>query len=176
KMLEELGARVERAALSPLEEWTDCGLTIQTYEQYQVHAEWLRTRAQHYSAMAREKLLAGKEIALDKVQAAERRREALRAEFNALMQSYDALVTLSSSQLPCEVDDIEAVRRTYSSQARMPFNVTGTPCISIPTGFTRDGLPTAIQIAGRANDEATVYRIAKAYEDATRWGARHPDL
>ena len=176
KQLRALGARVEPAQLSPLEEWTVCGLTIQTYEQYQVHAEWLKTRPQDYSDMAREKLLAGKHIALAELQAAERKREMLRAEFTAVMKNYDALVTLSSFQLPCAVDDMEAVKRTYSSQGRMPFNLTGTPCMSLPTGFTPGGLPTAIQVAGKWGDEPTIYRVARAYEQATHWSERRPPL
>jgi len=55
-----------------------------------------------------------------------------------------------------------------------PFNVTGTPAISVPTGFTSTGLPLAMQIAGRAFAEPMVYRIAQAYCDATRFGERRP--
>jgi Asp-tRNA(Asn)/Glu-tRNA(Gln) amidotransferase A subunit family amidase len=58
----------------------------------------------------------------------------------------------------------------------MPFNVTGTPALSVPTGFTDDGLPLGMQIVGRANDEAMVYRVAYAYEQVTRWSERHPTL
>lgn len=176
KTFKELGARVEPAQLSPLKDWTECGRLVQTWEQYQVHAEWLETKPQDYSEVAREKLLEGKKLALQDVQAAQRRRESLRAEFGALMKNYDALVTLSSFQLPCEVDDMAAVKRTYSSQGRIPFNLTGTPCASIPTGFTPEGLPTAMQVAGAWNGEAMIYRISKAYEQATRWGERHPQL
>jgi aspartyl-tRNA(Asn)/glutamyl-tRNA(Gln) amidotransferase subunit A len=174
KVLRGLGARVEPVKLSPLKDWTECGRLIQTWEQYNVHAEWLKTRPQDYSAFAREKLLEGSELKLEDVQAAGRRRESLRAELAETMKAWDVLVTLSSFQLPCEVDDEAAVRRTYSSQGRIPFNLTGTPCISLPTGFTPVGLPTAMQIAGKMNDEAMIYRVSKAYEDATRWGERHP--
>ena len=55
-----------------------------------------------------------------------------------------------------------------------PFNVTGTPAISVPTGFTSTGLPLAMQIAGRAFAEPMVYRIAQAYCDATQFGERRP--
>jgi Asp-tRNA(Asn)/Glu-tRNA(Gln) amidotransferase A subunit family amidase len=44
----------------------------------------------------------------------------------------------------------------------------------VPTGFTADGLPLGMQLAGKANDEALVYRIAAAYAEATRWSERHP--
>ena len=56
----------------------------------------------------------------------------------------------------------------------MPFNVTGTPAISVPTGFTAAGLPLGMQIVGRAFAEPMVYRVAQAYCDATRFGERRP--
>jgi aspartyl-tRNA(Asn)/glutamyl-tRNA(Gln) amidotransferase subunit A len=58
----------------------------------------------------------------------------------------------------------------------MPFNVTGTPAISVPTGFTAAGLPLAMQIVGRIFAEPMVYRVAQAYCDATRFGERRPPV
>ena len=43
-----------------------------------------------------------------------------------------------------------------------PFNITGQPAISVPSGFDRDGLPLAFQIAGRWREDATVLRVAQA--------------
>jgi len=48
----------------------------------------------------------------------------------------------------------------------MPFNVTGTPAIAVPTGLSASGLPLGMQIAGKAFDEAMVYRVAAAYCEA----------
>jgi aspartyl-tRNA(Asn)/glutamyl-tRNA(Gln) amidotransferase subunit A len=50
------------------------------------------------------------------------------------------------------------------------------PAIALPMGFSREGLPLSLQIAGRPFDEETVYAIAHAYEQATPWHTRHPDL
>jgi aspartyl-tRNA(Asn)/glutamyl-tRNA(Gln) amidotransferase subunit A len=76
--------------------------------------------------------------------------------------------------MPCRIDDDEAIAKTYERQARMPFNVTGTPAIAVPTGFTAAGLPTAMQIVGRAFAEPMVYRVAQAYCEATPWWKHHP--
>jgi Asp-tRNA(Asn)/Glu-tRNA(Gln) amidotransferase A subunit family amidase len=51
----------------------------------------------------------------------------------------------------------------------MPFNALGLPAISVPCGITAAGLPIGLQIAGHAFDEATVLRVAAAYEAATDW-------
>src|SRR5262249_45979498 len=97
-------------------------------------------------------------------------------EYRAMLCEVDALITLSSYDLPCRIDDDEAIARTYERQCRMPFNVAGAPAISVPTGFSREGLPLAMQITGRAFDEAMVYRIADAYCEAAGWCERRPPL
>jgi aspartyl-tRNA(Asn)/glutamyl-tRNA(Gln) amidotransferase subunit A len=56
------------------------------------------------------------------------------------------------------------------------FNVTANPAISISCGFSAAGLPLAAQIAGKPFDEATVLRVAHAFERATPWHKRRPVL
>ncbi len=61
-------------------------------------------------------------------------------------------------------------------QFTRPFNMTGAPAITVPCGFTGSGLPIGLQLAGRHMDEATVLRVAHAYEAATPWMERRPLL
>jgi amidase len=56
------------------------------------------------------------------------------------------------------------------------ITVTGLPAISVPAGFTGDGLPVGIQIVGRHQDELGVLQLARAFEEATGFGRRHPPL
>ena len=58
----------------------------------------------------------------------------------------------------------------------MPFNVAGYPAISVCSGFGEGGLPVAIQLVGKPFQEATVLRIADAFEKATSFRARRPAL
>ena len=62
------------------------------------------------------------------------------------------------------------------TQYTRPFNITGSPAITIPCGFSDAGLPIALQLAGRAFDELTVLRAAHAYEQATEWHQRRPPI
>jgi aspartyl-tRNA(Asn)/glutamyl-tRNA(Gln) amidotransferase subunit A len=58
-----------------------------------------------------------------------------------------------------------------------PFNLTGQPAASVPCGFTREGLPVGLQIAGRRFDDVTVLRAAAAFERARPWSnVRPPDV
>jgi aspartyl-tRNA(Asn)/glutamyl-tRNA(Gln) amidotransferase subunit A len=58
----------------------------------------------------------------------------------------------------------------------LPFNLAGLPAITVPCGFTSDGLPIGLQIAGRPFDEATVLRVAWVYEQSAPWRERRPPL
>jgi aspartyl-tRNA(Asn)/glutamyl-tRNA(Gln) amidotransferase subunit A len=57
-----------------------------------------------------------------------------------------------------------------------PLNLAGLPAISVPCGFDGAGLPIGLQIAGRAWDEATVLRTARAHERATEWHEWRPPM
>jgi len=176
ELLRSLGAKVEPAKLSPLPAWVECGRIIQQAEQYAVHRPWLESRPQDYCALSRSKLTAGISIDKSKYESAMRERLTLRAELDALLREFDALITLSGFHLPCRVDDPETIAKTYTRHARMPFNVTGTPAIAVPTGFSEDGLPLGMQIAAKGFDEAILYRIAWAYCEAARSTERRPHL
>ena len=58
----------------------------------------------------------------------------------------------------------------------MQFSLTGAPALAVPCGFTADGLPLSLQIAGRPFDEATVLRAGDAYQRSTRWHLRSPEM
>ena len=57
-----------------------------------------------------------------------------------------------------------------------PANVTGQPSLSIPCGFSEEGLPIGLQLIGRPFEEDILLRIAGAYEDATTWHRRRPPV
>ena len=56
------------------------------------------------------------------------------------------------------------------------WNVTGNPAASVPVGFGRDGLPTAVQLVGRPDDEATILAVSAQLEQAQPWAERRPSL
>jgi aspartyl-tRNA(Asn)/glutamyl-tRNA(Gln) amidotransferase subunit A len=60
------------------------------------------------------------------------------------------------------------------SRLTRPVNLLGLCALALPCGFTEEGLPISLQIAGRAYEEAQVLRIGWAYENATDWHTRRP--
>jgi aspartyl-tRNA(Asn)/glutamyl-tRNA(Gln) amidotransferase subunit A len=57
-----------------------------------------------------------------------------------------------------------------------PVNYLGVPALSLPTGFSRSGLPVGMQLMGRSFDEATLLRIGAAFQRATDFHARVPKV
>ena len=86
-------------------------------------------------------------------------------------RDFDVLICASSMDPSSRIDDAEETARTYPRQARTPFNVTGHPALAMMAGLSRDGLPVSVQFVGRYFDDATVLRVAAAYERA-RSGTR----
>jgi aspartyl-tRNA(Asn)/glutamyl-tRNA(Gln) amidotransferase subunit A len=176
RKLADLGAEVREIETAPLGEWTACNRTILTSEAFAIHEKWMRERPQDYGALARERLMAGAFVrAADYVNATRLRRK-LADAFHALFSGIDVAVTASSMDPACRIDDPKAVEYTYARQARAPFNVTGSPALSVPVGFSKAGLPLAMQLVGKPFSEALIYRVAHAYERATRWVDRHPSV
>ena len=176
RKLAELGAEVREIETAPLGEYVACNRTILTSEAYAIHEKWMRERPQDYGALARERLMAGAFVrAADYVNATRLRRK-MTGAFHALFSDIDVAVTASSMDTACRIDDPKALEHTYARQARAPFNVTGSPALSEPVGFSKAGLPLAMQIVGKPFNEALIYRVAHAYEQATRWAERHPAL
>lgn len=55
-----------------------------------------------------------------------------------------------------------------------PFNMTGLPAASIPSGWNTSGLPIGMQVVGKRYDEKTVLQVSKAFEDVSPWQDRRP--
>ena len=176
EQLRGLGAEVREVQTAPLGDYLACNRIILTSEAFAIHEKWMRERPEDYGAFARERLMAGAFVrAADYINATRVRRK-LTDAFHALFADIDVAVTASSLDPPCRIDDPKAIEYTYGRQARAPFNVTGSPALCVPAGFTRSGLPLAIQIVGPPWSEALIYRVAQAYEQAAGWVERHPGL
>ncbi|MDA9975845.1 amidase [Alphaproteobacteria bacterium] len=176
KVLEELGAQVREIEARPLAQYAACNRVILLSEACAIHEKWLTERTEDYGALLLGRLLPGMGYSgVDYVQAT-RTRARYTAEFNENFSDLDAVVTINNMEPAFLIEDFEAGEKHYPRQARTPFNVTGNPALAVPTGFSASGLPLSMQIVTSQFDEATGYRISAAYEAATGWQNKHPDL
>jgi aspartyl-tRNA(Asn)/glutamyl-tRNA(Gln) amidotransferase subunit A len=97
-------------------------------------------------------------------------------EFDILLAPTAAVGAPGIDQEVVEVGGKTENALSLMSRLTRPFNLTGQPTISLPCGFTSDGLPIGLQLAGQRWEESTVLRAAHAYEQATEWHTRRPPI
>ncbi len=176
KKFEEMGASVREITLSPLAEWAACGVMIMMAEAYAIHEPNLRTRFTDFGEIFRDRMaLAGLWSAADYVQAVRRRRELI-DELDQAMAGLDLVMTAAAPSEAPKIDEVPKFAIMERPSLTMPFNVTGSPAMSVCCGFTEAGLPLSYQIVGRRFADATVLRAADAYERATPWRSRRPAI
>jgi aspartyl-tRNA(Asn)/glutamyl-tRNA(Gln) amidotransferase subunit A len=178
KMLRKLGAKLVPVTLPPHQDWDACCRIILYAEAYAIHERDLAERPEKYAAITRARLFAGQIVsAADYVQAL-RWRRALCRNYAASLDGLDAVVTGCTLNPAPLIDDM-AKPPFFSPKGRLvmaPFSLTGAPALSLCSGFSADGLPLSLQIAGMPFADATVLRIGHAYERATPWREKRPAL
>jgi len=176
KTLAGLGCSVLDITLSPLADWAACGVTIMLSEAYAIHEANLQSRFTDYGEIFRDRMvLAGLITAADYVQALRRRRELI-AELDTAMAGLDLVMTAAAPTEAPPIDEVPKFTIMDRPSLTIAFNVTGSPAMSVCCGYTDSGLPLSFQIVGKRFDDATVLRLAHAYEQATPWRGRRPNL
>jgi len=92
------------------------------------------------------------------------------------MADLDILITATQPAEAPRIADVPKWATLERPNFTVPFNVTGYPAISVCTGFGEGGLPVAMQLAAKPFAEPLLLRAAHAYETATDWRNRRPDL
>ena len=176
RVLAKEGAQVREVKLPRLQELAGVQRVIMLAESWAIHAKWLRERPGDYAQTSRVKLLGGAFLSAGDYVRAQQHRTRLMAAVDDALRDADILLTASSFDPACRIDDAAELTRTYPRQARSPFNLTGHPALAMMSGLSKAGLPLSVQFVGRAHDEVTVLRVAAAYERATDWHQRRPPI
>ncbi len=110
-------------------------------------------------------------------------RETDAARVNAIFERHDVLMTpvMGDTALPVRRWQGQGAIRTILGMSRfypycVPWNHLGNPAMSVPAGFALDGMPLAVQIIGRPNDEATLLSLAAQLESERPWAANRPPI
>jgi aspartyl-tRNA(Asn)/glutamyl-tRNA(Gln) amidotransferase subunit A len=174
-VLGELGAVVSDVTL-PSVGLAPAYHVIAMSEAYAYHAADLRETPEKFALTLRNRLLSGALYQAHEYVNAQRARQILIDETAALLREVDVLVTPANpTTAPTfEQSYAETLRRGASYSTL--FNLTGLPALVLPCGFDDAGLPIGLQVAGRPFAEATVLRAGHAYQRATDWHTRHPNL
>ena len=179
RALEGLGGRIEEARLPALKEVREASGTIIWAERSAYHTQWMRSRAEDYGDGFVERTRSrAANISISQLAEAYRCRSGAIRSFTLLMDQYDLLVGPTTPFVaPAIIDGLPAIpdSRLYGTFTG-PFNTAGLPALSLPCGFSNQGLPIGMMLVARPWDEATVLRAGAAYQATTDWHHRRPGL
>jgi aspartyl-tRNA(Asn)/glutamyl-tRNA(Gln) amidotransferase subunit A len=180
---ERLGARILEVSLPHVAGSLDPSAEIAMAEAtaYHLGAGYFPARAGDYGEDVRRLLERGLQVRAVDFLAALETRKAVAADFDSAWGQVDLLFApvtpIAAPRLGARLVRVgsseETVRAALLRLCR-PANFAGIPAISLPCGFTGEGLPVGLQLLARPWDEARLLRAASAYERAAGWQNRHP--
>jgi aspartyl-tRNA(Asn)/glutamyl-tRNA(Gln) amidotransferase subunit A len=182
-VIKGLGASIHEVSWPSLKFATLAALTIVLAEASAFHEGWIRSCPQDYHPDIALLLKWGLLLPAAAYLKAQRLRTLMCREVAGLWHEVDVLITPATMLAAPRPNDLQVRlgdRRISMREALLrlmrPFNLTGLPAMSVPCGFTTDGLPIGLQIAAKPFDEVTVLRVGHAYERHTDWHRRQPPV
>lgn len=105
-------------------------------------------------------------------------RTVIKQDFDAIFKEYDVILGPTTPDAPFKIGahSNDAVKVYLNDLLTIPANLVGLPAISVPAGFTKDGLPVGLQLTGKAFDEVGIYQFAHAFEQATKYYQVKPEM
>jgi aspartyl-tRNA(Asn)/glutamyl-tRNA(Gln) amidotransferase subunit A len=175
RTFESLGATVEAVRLpSWFFDVAEAAGTISTSEMFSLHRDWIEDMTKAIGPGVRGRALLGKNFVPGAYAEELRRMKQRRAEFAEWMRPYDALLYPTNAVPPIPISEVEETSPIPGYLTR-PGNYLGLCALAMPSGLS-GGLPVGIQIVGKPYAEADVLKLGKAFQDATDFHKRTPDL
>jgi aspartyl-tRNA(Asn)/glutamyl-tRNA(Gln) amidotransferase subunit A len=174
-LLRRLGAELEECRVRPLASYFDVKIIIAESEIFSVHQKNLIARPKDFGADFRSRALPSVLFTANDYVQATREHRRMMVEMEPLYERFDAFVTAGMGEAP-NISDYRSVSFWQKASLLTAWNVTSQPVLMLPNGFGRNGLPLGMQILGRPFGEETILRIGHAYERATEWHVRRPNL
>ena len=183
EQVSRLGVEIEEVSVPRLE---DIGLVMSTLipaDAAAVHREAVLKRGADYDPVTRNHIESGLFVTAADYSKANRLRALLNRDMAGVLERVDFLmvptcpVTAPSYAAPVvTLGGEEFPSRMVLSRITRLFNPNGLPAVSVPCGFSSEGLPAGLQVVGRAFDDAGVLNLAFAYEQAAGWHTRRAPL
>ena len=173
-----LGATIGVARMRTRQAYNDVKMVIAKAELVVIHEQAMRERLQDFGADFVGRNLPGFLFTAADYVRAQRERRRMVDEMTPLYEQFDVLLTASAAPA-ARLDTL--IGSGFSDKWEKPniytpFSVSAGPALVVCNGYTDDGLPLAMQLVGRPFNEATVLNAGHAYEQATDWRRRRPQL
>ncbi|HSK89116.1 MAG TPA: amidase, partial [Anaerolineales bacterium] len=177
KIFESLGCKVQEVDVSWLKEAALANKLMTQSDGAAVHRERLKEHPERFGDDIRRRLEDGANTPLADYILARRTQAEVKKKFEQFFETYDFLLTPTTPIAAPTIEGHDAVEQAGRlTRFTAPFNLAGLPALSLPCGFTKDGLPIGLQIVSRAWGEFKVLNIGHAFEQATEWHKRTPAI
>ena len=193
-VLRQLGAQIVDVQMPNVNGVRNAWLILCAKEAVAAHAANFPSHKNEYGPYFREFLEMGAAVkAADYANAIQYRRE-LSTKYRAVLSTVDAFVypavigrahPITKQAQYGSMAEVNGARDKFANSYKpalganvytYPADLSGTPTLTLPVGFSSEGLPLSMQIAGQALSEPTLCRIGHAYEEATGWYKKHPSV
>ncbi len=175
KVFESLGCKIQEANVDWMREAAVANATMTRSDGAAVHRERLQEHPEMFGEDILRRLQDGAKTTSTEYALARRTQTEVRKRRELFFESTDFLIVPSTPIAAPAIDGNDAVEQAARlTRFTAPFNLAGLPAISIPCGFTKDGLPIGLQIISKPWADAKVLNAAYAYEQATEWHKQRP--
>lgn len=177
KVLEEQGVTITEVNMDFLKDAALANSIMTQADGAAFHRERLKEHPDWFGADVRQRLETGAAFTSSEYALARRTQAEARRRCEILFDQFDVLILPTTPIAAPLLEGDDAVERARQlTRFTAPFNLTGLPALSLPCGFTKDGLPIGLQIVSRPWNESGALRAGYVYQQATEWHTRKPAL
>jgi aspartyl-tRNA(Asn)/glutamyl-tRNA(Gln) amidotransferase subunit A len=172
-----MGCRVQEVNVDWMRDAALANKTMTQSDGAAIHRDRLKEHPEMFGEDIRRRLEDGAKTTSTDYILARRTQTEVRKRCELFFESYDLLLTPTTPIAAPTVEGHDAVEQAGRlTRFTAPFNLAGLPALSIPCGFTNEGLPIGLQIISRAWADAKVLNAGHAFEQKTDWHTRFPEI
>lgn len=175
RVFESMGCRIQKVNVDWMREAALANKTMTQSDGATVHRDRLKEHPEMFGDDIRRRLEDGAKTTSTEYSLARRMQAEVRKRCELFFESYDVLITPTTPIAAPTIAGNDAVEQAGRlTRFTAPFNLAGLPALSMPCGFTKDGLPIGMQIVAAAWKDAKVLNAGYAYEQMTDWHMQKP--
>lgn len=172
EVFEHLGAKIAYIQIRDLDKMLDSQRLILRRDAYSIHERKLKQFPNLFDKEVKNRLLTGFDVKVSEYTTALQDRHIAKKEFNRVLEKVDVILTPTTPILPPNINERypsddkgdSGHIRSIITQQTAPLNLNGFPSLSLPCGYSDEGMPIGIQLIGRQFEEAKLYQFGYALE------------
>ncbi|HSK89186.1 MAG TPA: amidase [Anaerolineales bacterium] len=177
KVFEALGCSIQDVDVNWLQQAAQANKLMTQSDGAAVHRDRLREHPEMFGDDIRRRLEDGASTPLADYILARRAQTEIKKKFELFFESSDFLILPTTPIAAPTIEGHDAVEQAGRlTRFTAPFNLAGLPALSLPCGFTKEGLPIGLQIVSRSWGEFKLLNVGHAFEGATEWHKRRPTV